>query len=114
MKNVVADESVDYRIIIELRKTNYEVYSIAEQQPSLTDSNVLALANERQALLLTEDKDFGELAFRFKFPHRGILLIRIDKPTEKISITVEIINKYYDNLIDKFSVLTEDKLRIKD
>lgn len=48
-----------------------------EQSPSASDAEVLAIAFKRNALLITEDKDFGELVFRFQKPHKGILLIRI-------------------------------------
>jgi predicted nuclease of predicted toxin-antitoxin system len=111
---IVADESVDYRIVTELRNNEFQVYSVSEQQPSIQDEVVLKIACDHNALLLTEDKDFGELVFRFKLPHRGILLIRIENPKEKIPTVVRMIKRYYSELIDKFSVLTDSKLRIKD
>jgi len=63
---IIADESVDGRIIDRLRKNNFLVYSIAEQKPSVQDSVVLNLAFHNNALLITEDKDFGDLIFRLK------------------------------------------------
>lgn len=74
-KQLVADESVDFRIIIRLREVGFIVFAIAEEMPSITDQSVLDLAYEKNALLLTEDKDFGDLVFRLQLPHRGILLI---------------------------------------
>lgn len=67
---IVADESVDFRIVAELRKVGMEVFAICEEQPSIKDNEVLAIAVENDAVLITEDKDFGELVFRIKLPHR--------------------------------------------
>ena len=113
MKIIVADESVDGRLIVELRKFNFDVYSIAEEQPSLSDAKVLNIAFEREALLLTEDKDFGELTFRLKLPNKGVLLIRLDKFEDK-SLVAEIVQKYYNELVNRFSVLSNNKLRIRE
>jgi len=111
---IVADESVDFRIVIQLREIGMTVYAIVEQQPSIRDDQVLAIANENETLLLTEDKDFGELVFRLQLPHRGILLIRIEDAEQKIDSVVRTIARYYADLLDKFSVINGNKLRIKE
>lgn len=111
---VVADESVDFRIVISLRDIGFSVYSIAEEIPSITDQSVLSIAVEKKALLITEDKDFGELVFRLQLPHHGILLIRIGNVDEKIVSVVKTIKQNYNELIDKFSVISNNKLRIKE
>jgi predicted nuclease of predicted toxin-antitoxin system len=111
---IVADESVDFRIVIQLRKAGMTVYSVSEQQPSIKDEQVLALACDSNALLLTEDKDFGELVFRLQLPHRGILLIRILKPDLKISSVAETVLRHYPEMLNKFSVINDTKLRIKE
>jgi predicted nuclease of predicted toxin-antitoxin system len=71
---IVADESVDFRIVVQLREKGIQVYSITEELPSAKDEIVLKTAHDNRALLLTEDKDFGELVFRLHMPHSGILL----------------------------------------
>jgi predicted nuclease of predicted toxin-antitoxin system len=111
---IVADESVDSRIVIQLRQIGLSVYAIVEQQPSIKDEEVLSIANENDALLITEDKDFGELVFRLQLPHRGILLIRIANAEEKIESVVRTITKYHAELLNKFSVINGNKLRIKE
>ena len=111
---IVADESVDFRIVSQLRSIGFIVYAIVEQQPSITDESVLAIAFENESLLITEDKDFGELVFRLQLKHRGVLLIRIDEAELKISSVVQAIFKYYTEMLDKFSVINGKKLRIKE
>lgn len=55
---IIVDESVDYRIVLELRNAGFSIYAIAEQ-PSIKDENVLSIAYQNDALLLTEDKILG-------------------------------------------------------
>jgi predicted nuclease of predicted toxin-antitoxin system len=110
---IVADESVDFRIVSLLREKGISVYSIMENQASISDKEVLEEALKRNALLITEDKDFGELVFRFQLPHCGILLIRMEEAQTKIEEVTNSIIKYHSDMIGKFSVIDQSKLRIK-
>ena len=111
---LVADESVDFRIVTALRNSGLEIYSIAERQASLRDEDVLNVAVSNDALLLTEDKDFGELVFRLRLEHKGILLIRFEEKEKKIESIAQVILKNINELKNRFSVLSENKLRIKE
>ncbi|MDL1962260.1 MAG: DUF5615 family PIN-like protein [Deltaproteobacteria bacterium] len=62
--NFVADESVDRQIVERLRDDGHSVWYVAEMAPSISDDEVLKLANNESASLITSDKDFGELVFR--------------------------------------------------
>jgi predicted nuclease of predicted toxin-antitoxin system len=113
--DLVADESVDSGIVTGLRLKGISVFSIAEECWGIKDPEVLKIALQKGCLLVTEDKDFGELAFRLKFEHKGILLIRLnDLPrNERLTIAVETIGKHITKLYNNFSVLTRNGLRIK-
>jgi predicted nuclease of predicted toxin-antitoxin system len=91
---IVADESVDFRIVTALRAAGLIVYSVAEELPSITDISVLSIAVKKQALLITEDKDFGELVFRLKLPHTGVLLVRIEEANHKLSSVIASIKEH--------------------
>lgn len=110
---IVADESVDFRVVAKLRDTNFTVFSIAESKSSITDEEVLAIAVSKNALLITEDKDFGELVFRFQLKHRGILLLRLTEKPRSINAVVKIVAERYSDMLNKFSVFDDNKLRIK-
>ncbi len=69
--NLLADESVDQPIVERLRSDGFSVISITEQSPGIPDDAVLDLANDADALLLTADKDFGELVYRQGRIHNG-------------------------------------------
>ena len=71
------------------------------QASSIKDTEVLKVARDKQCLLITEDKDFGELTYRLKLEHRGIELVS------------EIIEKHFNKIENTFSVLTKKGLRIK-
>jgi len=113
--NLVADESVDFGIINILRQKGIVVVSICEDFSGIKDTEVLNIALDRQCLLITEDKDFGELTYRLKLRHFGILLLRLsDVPRkERIQMASEIIEEYFDKMKGNFSVLTKNGLRIK-
>lgn len=111
----VADESVDSAITQHLRQNGYSVYSIAESTPAVSDNIVLAKAYESESVLLTEDKDFGELVIRFKLPNRGVLLLRLIglSPEEKNSLVLHAVKDHIAEMKDAFTVLDSTKLRIR-
>ncbi|MBT3209200.1 MAG: DUF5615 family PIN-like protein [Bacteroidetes bacterium] len=112
---LVVDESVDFGIIIRLRQNGIIVLSILEDFSGIKDTEVLKIAIANRSLLITEDKDFGELTYRLRFEHTGILLIRLNEINrkERIEIVLEIIEKHYEKLKGNFSVLTKRGLRMK-
>jgi predicted nuclease of predicted toxin-antitoxin system len=112
---IVADECVDKEIVLRLRSDGHEVDFVAETSPEILDEDVLILAGAEDTLLLTEDKDFGELIFRQGLVKRGILLYRLPElfPLERAEIISIAIAKHENELLDSFSVLTEKAIRIR-
>ena len=68
----VADENVDRRIVERLGEDGHEIEWIAELFPSVSDEKYRRAA-EGKAVLLTGDKDFGELVYRRGMHMRGRL-----------------------------------------
>lgn len=78
MMRLLADENFPGEAVEALRVAGYDVLWIAEDAPSIDDQDVLARAVREQRLLLTFDKDFGELVFRLRYPAgNGVVLFRI-------------------------------------
>ena len=73
----LADECCDHGLVKALRQSGNDELFVLESKPGATDDDVLALAFDEQRILLTEDKDFGKLVYRFKKPAHGVILIRI-------------------------------------
>jgi predicted nuclease of predicted toxin-antitoxin system len=115
MAEFLADESVDFRVVESLRKAGYKVEAVIEVDPGISDDQVLQIANELEAILLTEDKDFGELTFRLKKPNQGIILIRMsgNPIEEKMQKIMQVLEGYLDQLSHCFTVITQDKVRIR-
>jgi predicted nuclease of predicted toxin-antitoxin system len=112
---IVADENLAYRMIKALRNKGFEVISIEEDTPSIPDNNVLSVAVKENALLITEDKDFGDLVMLHKLPHKGILLLRLSgmETDEKVIRTLDVIQTYGEELKDSFTVVDAKKVRIR-
>lgn len=113
--NFVADEGVDRPVVDRLRQKGYEVLYIAEMAPGISDEQVLNRANDRGAMLLTADKDFGELVYRQQRLMSGVILIRLAglTPNRKAAIVVDAINEHAPELSGSFTVITPGMVRIR-
>jgi len=111
----VADESVDFEVVKLLRESNFDVFSISEYNAGIPDYEVLNIAYSKGCILITEDKDFGELTYRLNKPSAGILLIRLMNifGEEKANIVLQSIIENYDLMFNSFTVLGNKNLRIK-
>jgi predicted nuclease of predicted toxin-antitoxin system len=112
---LLADESVDLPIVNRLRLDGHGVICVAELAPSLSDEAVLELANRENALLLTADKDFGELVFRQGRVHAGVILLRLMglAATAKSEIVASTIKARESELAGSFSVISPALVRIR-
>ncbi len=113
--NLLCDEGIDRAIVEALRRDGHETTYVAELAPGLTDEHVLAEANRLGAVLVTRDKDFGELVYRQHRLHTGVLLVRMeglsrDEKAERVSAAVA---AHGSEMTGAFAVLTRDKLRIR-
>lgn len=112
---IVADESVDGPIVERLRLRGHEVVFVAELDPGIDDDDVLSLANERDALLLTADKDFGELVFRLGRARPGVVLVRLAglKPRRKAEMVEASIGQHGEEMANGFTVISPGGVRIR-
>jgi predicted nuclease of predicted toxin-antitoxin system len=112
---IVADESIDRQIVERLRASGHEVLFIAEMEPGIDDEAVLARSREQDAILLTADKDFGELVFRQRLLHSGILLVRFAglDPDAKAHLVASAVEHHSEALKLGFAVLTPRAFRIR-
>jgi predicted nuclease of predicted toxin-antitoxin system len=73
---ILADESVEGEVVARLRGEGHDVAYIPEASAGIRDDEVLARANAEGRVLLTEDKDFGDLAFFYGNRSLGVVLLR--------------------------------------
>jgi len=113
--NILADESVDQPIVERLRADGHDVLAVVEMEPGLPDEDVLTLANQRGALLLTADTDFGELVFRQHRLATGLVLIRLAGLTAatKPAVVSAAIREHASELTAAFTVVSPGMIRIR-
>ena len=111
----LADESVDRQIVERLRRDGYLVPYVAELEPGLSDDSVLALANREAALLLTADRDFGEMVFRQRLHTHGVVLVRLAglSASRKAGLVASAINQHAAELPRAFAVIAPGVFRIR-
>jgi predicted nuclease of predicted toxin-antitoxin system len=113
--NFVADEGVDWEVVQALRGKQHTVVYVAELSPGQDDDAVLKQANESAAILITADKDFGELVFRQKRVHNGVVLLRLhgQSPQMKAETILAAVTDFGDQLTNSFSVILPGVVRIR-
>jgi len=114
--NLLADESVDRQIVERLRQDGNAVLYVAEMEPGITDDIVLERANEKTSLLVTADKDFGELVFRDKrLTEGGVILLRLVglSAERKAEIVSDALREHMAEFPNHFSVISPGRIRIR-
>lgn len=84
---LVADESCDFAVVSAVRSAGHDVVSITERMPGAEDEQVIKLAATERRLLLTEDKDFGQLVFAAAKDNSGVISSAIPRPPAQRSPT---------------------------
>ncbi len=79
---IIADENLHQRIIDCLREKGYDVYAIRTEAGGVADTDVVQVAKRFQGILITEDKDFGELVYAHGIADVRIVFLRYDTKTE--------------------------------
>lgn len=115
MVSFLVDENVEFSVVRHLREQGYNVLSIAETNPSLDDVSILMLAAKEKRIIITSDKDFGNLIFRENLPTLGIILFRMDDQSarKKVEVIDILLNNYSDRLAGNFITITDAKIRIR-
>ncbi len=111
----VADENIDRQVVDRLRQDGHIVIYVAEMDPGISDDVVLDLANREGSLLLTTDKDFGELVFRRRRVTNGVVLMRLSglSPSRKAETVASAIRKHLTELPNTFAVISPGLIRIR-
>jgi predicted nuclease of predicted toxin-antitoxin system len=113
--NLVADEGVDRPVVERLRRDGHDIAYVAELSASIADEEVLQLAHARGAVVVTADKDFGELVFRQGLVHSGVVLLRLAglANVSKAEIVAEVFRTRSAELIGAFSIVSPGQVRIR-
>jgi len=115
MLRILANENFPGPAICALRQHGHDVASVKELMRGSSDHAVLERAQAEQRLIVTFDKDFGELAFRFGLPtFCGVVLFRLTGPTPEVDNTRAVaILESRNDWAGHFATVTEDRIRIR-
>ena len=111
----LADESCDAAFVRALRSMGHDVTAVADELRGADDRTVLAAATQEARLLLTEDKDFGELVFATGEPTIGVILFRY-APGDRWALVqrlVDFIATRHHELAGSFVVMTSTRTRLR-
>jgi predicted nuclease of predicted toxin-antitoxin system len=112
---LLLNENVSRTVIRGLRQRGHDILSVKESLRGQSDEAILARALAEQRLVVTHDKDFGELAFRSRLPAEcGVLLFRLagTSPDADNARLMEVIESR-DDWAGHFSVVTEAQVRMR-
>ena len=98
-----------------LQTQGHDVLAVRDLDPRLPDSEILARAVREQRLMITMDKDFGELVYRSGQPHAGVLLLRLEeaRSRQKVAVVQKVFRKHAKQLTGCFAVYQGGRLRIR-
>lgn len=111
----LADEGIDRSIVDGLRVIGFDVYYVIEEVRGLDDETILQIAIDEKRILITKDKDFGELVFRLNKGHAGVVLLRLEgmSTRERADMVGSLILKYKMQLQNSFTVIQKKVIRIR-
>jgi len=112
---LLVDECCDSALVSFLRKQGHDVLYVTEDKPGLLDSEVLVRAKSEKRIIITEDKDFGELVYRLKLEAEGIILLRfnVNEAQKKHQRVKVLMTKYKDRLKKHLVVVNPDGFRFR-
>jgi len=112
---IVLDENIETYWIELIKNKGYEYYSIRENCAGISDKEVVEIVRKYKGLLITEDKDFGELIFSYGVEKVSILFMRYDQPDyQQIeSYVLKSIDDYFSNPEACFITIAKNKIRYR-
>jgi predicted nuclease of predicted toxin-antitoxin system len=109
-----ADVNVEKPLVDFLSKQGYDIKWVPDYNCEMADEDLMRLAEEEKRILITNDKDFGDLIFLQKKLSAGTILFRVkgQKSQDKIKLVKKLLMGYRDKLVNHFIVITKAKIRI--
>ena len=112
---LLVDECCDPRLVAALRGAGHDVRYMLEGDCGADDEAILALSQTESRILITEDKDFGELAIRYGKPVPGLILLRFtpDHRHHKARALLALLADHGDRLAGRCAVVEVSSVRLR-
>lgn len=106
---LLANENFPRASVLMLRSLGYDITSVGEDNPSISDESVMEIAETEARLILTFDRDYGELIYKHNYkPARGVIYLRLEKYTPEEPA------KHVHELLSVFKIETDRRLTVYD
>ena len=98
-----------------LREEGYDTKDVRDIDLRMEDEEIIRIDVKENRMVITMDKDFGELVYHSSMEHSGVLLLRLEDATgtEKLRVVKHIMKNYSDRTKNCFCVFQNDRFRIK-
>src|SRR5947207_14334503 len=112
---LLADENVSRLVIERLRTCGFEVISVSDTNRGAPDTDVLSGADAEGCILITEDRDFGELVIRQRLSVRGVILLELDRLSNEAeaNIVLEVVHTQQGKLSGNLVIIEPARVRIR-
>jgi len=106
------DECTGKKFAELMEEEGYDVLFVGDVMHSASDEEIIRESEENDRILITDDKDFGELVFRLRRPTKGVILLRMGiNPEKRLEALIKLLKNY--DIKEKFIVLKENSVRIR-
>lgn len=102
------DEDLSKKLALYLSQLGHTVWRVKKINPGISDYQILELALSKDSILITADKDFGELVFKEKLAHCGVILLRLqDESPDNTIKAIQRLMPQFSEIKNRFVVVTE-------
>ena len=113
----LVDECTGPAVANWLGQRGHDVFSVYDEARGLADDAILVQAVSEGRVIITADKDFGDMIYRDQKPHTGVVLLRLhdERAAAKIAVLQRFLDQYQGDLAQlsaRFIVLTQGSIRI--
>ncbi len=112
----VVDENLGPSVSNWLRNKGFDTFCVLREATSVDDTTVLQIANNDNRIIITNDKDFGELVFKNNLPSKGLVLLRLQD--NSLLGRINALKNLFDNYLSlineaNFIVVSDENVRVK-
>ncbi len=109
----LVDECVGPAVARWLRERRHDVFSVYDEERGMDDGAIIRKAFDERRILVTADKDFGEMVHRRRQSHFGVILLRLrdERAVNKIESMKRLLESHANQLAGHFVVVTEKAVR---